>query len=139
MADRPQTIDEYLAQVANPAHRAALEQLRTTIHALAPGVTECITYGHCGFKLGGRMLVSFAAAKQHCALYPWSAATIEAHADLLADYSTSAGTIRFQPQAPLPEELLRTLLAARIAENDGRDAQRAAKRAAGRSHARPAE
>jgi uncharacterized protein YdhG (YjbR/CyaY superfamily) len=55
-----------------------------------------------------------------------SAAWIQAHRSELARYDTSKGTVRFQPEAPLPAALVRKLVRARIAENAAR-----AKRAAG--------
>ena len=39
------------------------------------------------------------------------------HKDELEDYDTSKGTIRFQPDKPLPVALVRKLVKARIAEN----------------------
>jgi uncharacterized protein YdhG (YjbR/CyaY superfamily) len=118
MAAKPQTIDEYLAAV--PADkRAALEKIRRAILAAAPLAEECISYGLPAFRLAGRMLVGFGAAKQHCALYPWSSTTVAAFPDELQDYDTSIGTIRFPPDKPLPVTLVRKLVKARIAENGG--------------------
>lgn len=66
------------------------------------------------------MLASYGAAAKHCALYPLSPTTVEAFLDDLNAYSTSRGTIRFQADDPLPEELVRRLVKARIAENAAR-------------------
>lgn len=116
MNDKPCSIDEYLAAVS-PDKRAALEKLRRAIQAAAPRAVECISYRLPTFRLDGKLLVAFGAAAHHCALYPMSAATIAAHADALKDYGTSKGTIRFQPDKPLPTALVRKLVKARIAEN----------------------
>mgnify|MGYP006906720972 CR=1 FL=1 len=69
------------------------------------------------FCLDGRPLVAFGAAVNHCAFYPMSGSTVEAHRDALKDYDTSKGAIRFQPDKPLPTALVRKLVKARIAEN----------------------
>ncbi len=69
------------------------------------------------------MLVSFAAWKDHCSLYPASYAVLEAFKDELKDYDTSKGTIRFQADKPLPAALVRKLVKARIAENEVRHRQ----------------
>jgi uncharacterized protein YdhG (YjbR/CyaY superfamily) len=112
------TIDEYLAALSDDK-RAALEKLRQTIRAAAPDAEECISYQLPAFRLKG-MLVAFGAAGNHCAFYPMSASTVAAHKDELKDYETSKGTIRFQPDKPLPSGLVRKLVKARIAENAGR-------------------
>ncbi len=115
MASRPRTIDEYLA--ALPARqREALGRLRQAIRTAAPQAEECISYGMPAFRQG-RMLVAFAAAANHCSFFPMSGRTVAAHADLLARYDTSKGTIRFPPEKPLPAALVRRLVKARLAEN----------------------
>ncbi len=126
---KPTTIDEYLAALDDD-QRAALERLRKTIHAAAPGAEECISYGLPALRLNGRMLVWFGATPNHCAFYP--GAVVEAFRDDLGDYQTSKGTIRFQPDHPLPAALVRKLVRARIAANAAR--RRAA--TAGRSRGR---
>jgi uncharacterized protein YdhG (YjbR/CyaY superfamily) len=49
-----------------------------------------------------------------------SSSTVAAHQDELKGYETSKGTIRFTPDKPLPVALVRKLVKARIAENEGR-------------------
>jgi uncharacterized protein YdhG (YjbR/CyaY superfamily) len=118
MASKPKTHDEYLAAVSEDK-RAALEKLRKAIRAAAPGAEECFSYGLPAFRLNGKPLVAFAATAKHCAFYPMSGATVEAHKGELAGYDTSKGTIRFQADEPLPAALVRKLVKARIAENGG--------------------
>jgi len=108
------TIDEYLATLSDDK-RAALERLRKTIRAVAPRAEECISYQLPAFRLDGKVLVWFGAAANHCAFYP--GAVVEDLKDELEDYDTSKGTIRFQPDAPLPATLVRKLVKARIAKN----------------------
>lgn len=112
----PTTIEEYLAAV-NEEQRAALEKLRKTIRMVVPKAEECISYRLPAFRLDGKLLVAFGAAKNHCSFYPMSSTTIESHQDDLKNYKTSKGTIRFQPDKPLPDVLVRKLVKARIAEN----------------------
>ena len=119
------SIDDYLSRV--PAdQRAALETLRRQILAAAAGAEECISYGLPTFKLNGA-LVHFGAAKGHCAFYPQG--VVEHFADRLTAYDTSKGTIRFQPDQPLPEALVREIVEYRVAQNREAEASRAAKRA----------
>ena len=112
---RVKTVDEYLATLSDDK-RAALERLRKTIRAAAPKAEECISYQLPAFRLNG-MLVAFGATANHCAFYPMSSSTVAAHKDELKDYDTSKGTIRFQPDHPLPAALVRKLVKARIAEH----------------------
>ena len=114
---KPRTIDEYLAPLSKDK-RAALEKLRRDIKSVAPGAEECISYQLPAFRLNGRMLVCFGAAANHCAFYPGG--IVEEYKDDLKDYETSKGTIRFQPDKPLPLTLVRKLVKARIAKNAAR-------------------
>jgi uncharacterized protein YdhG (YjbR/CyaY superfamily) len=116
---KAESIDDFLAGVS-AAQRAALQKLRKTIQAAAPEAEECISYGLCAFRLHGRPLVAFGASANHCAFYPMSGDTVANHKNLLQDYETSKGTIRFQPQKPLPATLVRKLVKARIAENEAK-------------------
>jgi uncharacterized protein YdhG (YjbR/CyaY superfamily) len=67
------------------------------------------------FKYRGRPLVYFAAAKKHLSLYglPW-----DRHQAELAAFDCEKGTIRFQPQQPPPQALVRTMLRERMADID---------------------
>jgi uncharacterized protein YdhG (YjbR/CyaY superfamily) len=68
MPAKPKTIDDFARVSAT--ERAALEKLRRDIKAAAPAAEECISYDIPGYRLGSRLLVSFGAAKNHCAFYP---------------------------------------------------------------------
>jgi uncharacterized protein YdhG (YjbR/CyaY superfamily) len=119
MASKPmtkvKTVDEYLARLSDDK-RLALQKLRKTIRAAAPRAEECISYQLPAYRFNG-MLVAFGATANHCAFYPMSASTVAAYRDELKDYDTSKGTIRFQPDHPLPAALVRKLVKARIEEN----------------------
>jgi uncharacterized protein YdhG (YjbR/CyaY superfamily) len=117
--DAANEVNDYLAKVPAEA-RAALERLRKTIGAAAPKATEGFSYGIPAFKLHGRPLVSYAALKNHCSLFPMSPAVVDAHRKELEPYDTSKGTIRFSVDKPLPAALVRKLVKARIAEIEGR-------------------
>ena len=130
----PRTIDEYLAPLSKDK-RAALEKLRAAIKSAAPDAEECISYQIPTFRLDGKMLVSFAAATNHCALYP-GALPIEAHQEELARYDTSKGTIRFSPEKPLPATLVRKLVKTGIAQRGEQRAPKAKAKAKSATKAR---
>jgi uncharacterized protein YdhG (YjbR/CyaY superfamily) len=114
---KPRTTDEFLARLA-PEQQAALQRLREAIRAAAPGAEECISYGVPAFRLDGRFLLAFGATASHCAFYP--GAVVEAFQEELKAWSTSKGTIRFQPDQPLPKALVRKLVKAQIGRRTAR-------------------
>ena len=115
----PTSVEDYLA--ALPAEmRAALEQLRTTIKAAAPEATETISYQMPAFRNQGRLLVSYAAFKNHCSLFPMSMQVIKDHMAELQPFYAGKGTIHFTADKPLPSALVNTIVKARIEENAAR-------------------
>jgi uncharacterized protein YdhG (YjbR/CyaY superfamily) len=112
----PASVDAYLARLPN-APRAALEQLRETIKAVAPEATETISYQMPAFRLDGRFLVWYAAFKDHCSLFPATEKVLEAHATALKPYFSGKGTIRFTVEEPLPAALVKKIVRTRIEEN----------------------
>ena len=117
------SIDSYLAALGADK-RGALEKLRRTIRAAVPGAEECISYRLPAFRGRDGMLVAFGATASHCAFYLMSSRTLESFEEDLEGFDTSTGTIRFQPQKPLPALLVRKLVRARLAENAARRGKR---------------
>jgi uncharacterized protein YdhG (YjbR/CyaY superfamily) len=109
------TVDDYLAALPD-APRAALTQVRGTVLAAVPGATESISYGMPTVKLGGRMLLSYAAFARHCSLFPASGDVMAALGDELAPYFAEKATLRFSPDSPIPTPLLLRIVAVRVAE-----------------------
>jgi uncharacterized protein YdhG (YjbR/CyaY superfamily) len=72
------------------------------------------------FKAHGRILVSYAAFKDHCSLFPASGAVRSAVGEALAPYFTGKGTIRFSVDKPLPAALVKTIVKLRLEENAAR-------------------
>jgi uncharacterized protein YdhG (YjbR/CyaY superfamily) len=110
------TVDEYLAQVPEPA-RATLTKIRASIRAAVPrDATEYITYGMPAFKYKGA-LVAYAAFANHCSFFPMSGRILDEFQDELQAYRTSKGTLHFPHDKPLPAALVKKIVKARIAEN----------------------
>jgi uncharacterized protein YdhG (YjbR/CyaY superfamily) len=115
MADAPTSVQDYLA--ALPAEpRAALESLRRVIASAAPEATETFSYGIPGFKVRGRLLLSYAAYRNHCSLYPASRAVLEACGEELKPYLSEKATVRFQAKEPLGDALVKRIVEARLGE-----------------------
>jgi 3-methyladenine DNA glycosylase AlkD/uncharacterized protein YdhG (YjbR/CyaY superfamily) len=116
VAAKPKTIDEYLAALSD-RQRIPLEKLRKTIKSVAPEAEESISYGLAAFRQNG-MLVGFGASANHLGFYLMTGSTLKSYEDDLKGYDLSKGTIRFQPEKPLPVSLVRKLVKARLAENE---------------------
>lgn len=114
----PKNVDEYLAGVPEPA-RSKLKEMRAAIRSAVPAeAVETISYGIPAFKHKG-VLVWFAAFSDHCSLFP-TASVIEAFKNELKGFSTSKGTIQFAIDKPLPTALIKKLVKARVAQNEGK-------------------
>lgn len=109
-------IDAYVAKVPEP-FRGALEHVRALVRSIVPDAEEALVYGVPGFRYGGQPLVCYAAFKAHCGFYPMNPALMDSLEDELAGFRTAKGTIRFTPDNPLPDALVRTIVEARAKEN----------------------
>ncbi|WP_159840118.1 iron chaperone [Nocardia sp. CY41] len=104
MADRPATVDAYLA--AFPADvREILDAIRRAIRAALPDATEAISYDIPTFRLHGRNVVHFAGWKQHVSLYPIPDGDPALEREL-EPYRAGKGTLRFRLGEPVPYELI---------------------------------
>jgi uncharacterized protein YdhG (YjbR/CyaY superfamily) len=132
MSAKPATIDEYLDALPDDKRRA-LEKLRRSIHSMFPRAEECISYQLPAFRLDGRVVAWFGAAKNHCSFFPGG--IDPAFKKDLKGYDVSKGTIRFQPDDPLPASLVRRLMNARIAKTSKPAGTRRSSKPAGRRRA----
>ncbi len=115
----PTSVDDYLSALPED-QRVALERLRKTIRVAAPQATEKISYAMPAFEQEGRFLVSYAAFKDHCSLYPASTAVMEALGDELMPYFSGKGTLRFRVDDPIPTALVTKIVRVRLQENAAR-------------------
>lgn len=111
----PTSVEDYLAALPKEP-RAALAKLRRTIKAAAPEATETISYQMPAFKDNGRFLVSYAAFKNHCSLFPASEGVVKALGEELTPYFSGKGTIRFTVDNPLPTALVKKIVQVRLEE-----------------------
>jgi uncharacterized protein YdhG (YjbR/CyaY superfamily) len=108
-------IDTYLADVAEPA-RSTLAALRAAILQVVPDAEEGLSYGMPAFKVGGKTVAGFAAFKNHVSYLPHSGSVLAELGDEVAGYEVSKGSLKFAPDTPLPEPLVRNLVVTRMRE-----------------------
>ena len=107
-------VDAYLAGVEEPK-RSTLQALRRSILAVAPDAEECISYGMPAFRIDGKVVAGFAAFKNHLAYLPHSGEVLAGLGDRLAGYDHTAGSLHFPVDEPLPDDLVRSLVEAKLA------------------------
>jgi len=115
----PSTVDEYLAEVPEPA-RSTLKKVRAVIQSVVPaGTTEVLSYRMPAFRYK-KVLVWYAAFSDHCSLFP-TASLIDKFGEELKAYAVSKGTIHFPTDKPLPSSLLKKIVKARLRDVGGKE------------------
>jgi uncharacterized protein YdhG (YjbR/CyaY superfamily) len=115
----PKNIDEYIASFS-PEVQAVLEKVRLTIRNAAPGAEETISYKIPAFRLN-RILVYFAAFKNHIGLYP----PVRGDARLVKAASAFAGVkgnLQFPLDQPIPYGLIERIVKHRVKQNSSKAA-----------------
>jgi uncharacterized protein YdhG (YjbR/CyaY superfamily) len=115
----PTSVEEYLAALPEES-RAALLKLRKLIKDAAPEATETISYHMPAFKDNDRLLVSYAAFKDHYSLFPMSLAVIDANLEELRPHLSGRATLRFDREKPPSAALVKRIVKARLEENAAR-------------------
>jgi len=116
-AKAPRTVEEYLARVPEPA-RTTLEKMRAVIRSVVPPeTTEVLSYRIPTFRYK-RMLVSLAAFRDHCSLFPLGSSALAGLEDELKPFRVSKGTLHFPVDQPMPSVLVKKIVKARLAQNE---------------------
>lgn len=111
---KPENIPGYI-KAAPPEAREKLTQMLTAIRAAAPEATEGLKWGMPSFSYD-RILVTFAAHKNHIGFYPTPSA-IKAFEKELSKYKTAAGSVQFPLDKPLPVSLIAKITKFRVKES----------------------
>jgi len=107
-------VDAYLAGVDEPK-RGTLEALRRSILAVVPEAEEGISYGMPAFRVHGKVVAGFAAFKNHLSYLPHSGQVLGRLGDRLDGYEHTDGSLHFAVDQPLPDDLVRSLVEAKLA------------------------
>jgi uncharacterized protein YdhG (YjbR/CyaY superfamily) len=114
----PKSITEYINAAPKEAQKK-LRQMRACIRTSAPGAKESLKWGMPAFSYG-RILVTFAAFKDHIGFYPTPSA-VKAFANDLSKFATASASIKFPLEKPLPLPLIRKITAFRVRESIEKD------------------
>lgn len=127
MPHRPTSHDDYLLYIDEPQH-SLMQKLRNTIHTTCPEAVEVISYSMPAWKYQGRQLVGYAVAKNRCSLFPRTNSVVVLLEKELSKYSTSKGTIRFTPEHPLTEGLIKKIVKLRMKQIDEKNKEKKTRR-----------
>ena len=107
-------IDEYISWFPDDV-RKILTKIRATIKGAAPKAVESISYQIPTFKVDGKVLIYFAAFKDHVSIYPVPREATE-FAKELADYKGGKGTLQFPLGKAVSYDLISRIVRFRIEE-----------------------
>ena len=107
-------VDAYLVGLEEPK-RSTLAALRRSIRAVVPHAEECISYGMPAFRVDGKVVAGFAAFKNHLAYLPHSGQVLADLGERLEGYECTSGSLHFSIDEPLPDDLVRELVHAKLA------------------------
>jgi uncharacterized protein YdhG (YjbR/CyaY superfamily) len=109
-------VDGYLAALDEPK-RSTLETMRRLIAAEIPEAEEGLSYGVPVFRIEGKPIAGFSAAKQHLSYLPHSGSILGSlDADQLQGFTATKGAVKMAVDTPLPAALIRILIVLRRAE-----------------------
>jgi uncharacterized protein YdhG (YjbR/CyaY superfamily) len=111
------TVTDYLA-AREGENQKALEHVIAVAREVAPDVTEGESYGMPALLYRGKGFAAAMEAKQHLGLYPFSGSVLPSLADELGDFEWSPGALQFTAEHPVPDDLLRRILADRKSQID---------------------
>jgi uncharacterized protein YdhG (YjbR/CyaY superfamily) len=112
------TVDDYFGTL-DAETRAAFERIRTLAVEVVPQTDQGSSYGMAALNYKDKGLLGFAAAKRHLSVFPFSSRVVDEVRDRLPGFDLSKGTIRFTVEKPLPDDVVRDVVALRLAEIDG--------------------
>jgi uncharacterized protein YdhG (YjbR/CyaY superfamily) len=111
------TIDDYLAEL-DPVSREAVARVYSLATSIVPDAEQGRGYGMPALVYRGKSLIAVMRAKNHIGVYPFSPDVVATVARELAGFSLDKGTIRFQPDEPLPDHVVARIVELRRAQID---------------------
>ncbi|MET0811743.1 MAG: DUF1801 domain-containing protein [Microbacterium sp.] len=109
------TVDDYLAEL-DPTDRDVIAHVYAIAREVVPDAEQGLGYGMPALVHRGKPLLSVKRTQKHIGVYPFSPDAVATVADAVAavpETGLDKGTIRFQPEHPLPDDVVRALVIAR--------------------------
>lgn len=113
------TFAEYVAGVADPEVRRALQHAWDVAAAAAPEAEEGVSYGIPALKLGKSPVFAVQAAAKHLTMVPFDPAVLDALGDRLDGFARTKGTLQFSAAHPVPDDVIREMVRLRLEEIAG--------------------
>ncbi|MEI2712888.1 MAG: DUF1801 domain-containing protein [Nocardioides sp.] len=115
MSESVTPVEDYLRDL--PEDRAAvLRHLRDVVYEAYPTVTEKVSYGMPTFVVDGHAIGGFLSHQGFMSWYPHSGTTLSTVAEQTQGRKQTKSALHFTVDDPLPDDLVRDLLATRAAE-----------------------
>ena len=114
-SDGEQAVDAYLAALPE-ARRAALQRVREIVHRVVPGAEDRFAYRIPIIRVQ-QDLVGYSAAARHLSLHVMSTTIVAGLLSRGSGLKGAGATLHFTEDAPLPDDLIEEIVAARLAEN----------------------
>lgn len=109
-------VDTYLEGLEDQK-RLTLQRLRASILRLVPDAEQGLSYGVPAFRVNGKVVAGFSAAKTHLSYLPHSGSILpDMSSEELEGLSASKGALRFPVDHPPSDALIAKLIAARQAQ-----------------------
>lgn len=106
MSGKPTNIEEYLDGLDKNIQEA-LKNLQEAIKEILPAIEDGMGKQFPAIRYKGKNLVYYGASKKKCSLYLM---VDKKYKEDLQGFETGKGVINFQPEKPLPRELLEKII-----------------------------
>ena len=114
---RPQSIDDYLEGFTGQ-DRELLEQLRALGREAAPQADEAVKWGYPAWVHPSGTILFMVSGHAKFGSITFTPSTREAFDVELADFATGKGSIKLPYGRPVPDDLLRRMIAFRVREHE---------------------
>ncbi len=105
----PKPVADYISRL-DTAHRNIFQEFYRISKKTIPDSTEGVSYGIPAFFYRGQPYAGLMVTQKHYGFYPYGSRAIDEFKDLLSEYSTSSGTIRFPLAKKLPLNLIKNII-----------------------------